>query len=57
MDRLLGRDGYRLLLNTDILYFSLALLASFLTETLNSGNQKNLIKLNSFCEQSAQSCT
>ena len=37
-DRLLGRDGNRFFLDVHILYFTL--LASFLTETLNSANKK-----------------
>ena len=41
-DMILRRAGNWLLLDTDITYFPLALLATFLTETLNSAYQKNV---------------
>ena len=39
-DRLLWGGGNRLLLDTDIIHLTQGLWASFLTETLNSVNQK-----------------
>ena len=39
-DRLLWGDGNRLLLDTHIIHLTHGLWASFLTETLNSVNQK-----------------